>query len=184
MARSLVSKRMIKQVVLLLVALVSAAFGWQQHKGGSSTSYIGQVVGVSDGDTITELDDGQQSHKIRFAFIDAPEKKQAFGMRAKQALSDLVYLKTVKVDVQDTDRYGRSVAQIWLTPEGEASVDVNLAQVKAGFAWHYIQYARKGQTSDAFDAYQAAEQDARENRRGLWQDAAPVEPWLYRRAAK
>ncbi|WP_018149958.1 thermonuclease family protein [Leeia oryzae] len=184
MARSLVSKRMIKQVVLLLVALVSAAFGWQQHKTGSSTSYMARVVGVSDGDTITVLDDQQQSRKIRFAFIDAPEKKQAYGMRAKQALSDLVYLQSVKVDVQDTDRYGRTVAQIWLTPEGGAATDINLAQVKAGFAWHYIQYARKGQTTDAFDAYQAAERYARDNRLGLWQDASPVEPWLFRRTAK
>ena len=34
----------------------------------------GRVVGVSDGDTITVLDDAKTQHKIRFAGIDAPEK--------------------------------------------------------------------------------------------------------------
>ena len=47
----------------------------------------GRVVGISDGDTITVLDDAQTQHKIRFAGIDAPEKGQAFGERSKQSLS-------------------------------------------------------------------------------------------------
>jgi endonuclease YncB( thermonuclease family) len=47
----------------------------------------GRVVGVSDGDTITVLDDSKTQHKIRFAGIDAPEKGQAFGERSKQSLS-------------------------------------------------------------------------------------------------
>jgi endonuclease YncB( thermonuclease family) len=34
----------------------------------------GRVVGVSDGDTITVLDESKTQHKIRFAGIDAPEK--------------------------------------------------------------------------------------------------------------
>jgi len=31
------------------------------------------VVGVSDGDTITVLDDSKFQHKVRIAGIDAPE---------------------------------------------------------------------------------------------------------------
>ena len=38
----------------------------------------GKVVRVSDGDTITILDDGKVEEKIRLNRIDAPEKKQAF----------------------------------------------------------------------------------------------------------
>jgi endonuclease YncB( thermonuclease family) len=45
---------------------------------------VGRVVGVSDGDTITVLDDAKTQHKVRFAGIDAPEKGQAFGERSKQ----------------------------------------------------------------------------------------------------
>jgi endonuclease YncB( thermonuclease family) len=47
----------------------------------------GRVVGISDGDTITVIDDAKSQHKIRFAGIDAPEKGQAFGERSKQSLS-------------------------------------------------------------------------------------------------
>ena len=43
----------------------------------------GRVVGVSDGDTITVLDDAKTQQKIRFAGIDAPEKRQPFGERSK-----------------------------------------------------------------------------------------------------
>lgn len=57
----------------------------------------GKVVGVSDGDTITVLDDGKTEHKIRFAGIDAPEKGQAFGERSKQSLSALVFQKRVEL---------------------------------------------------------------------------------------
>ena len=39
------------------------------------------MVGVSDGDTITVLNDAKVQHKIRLAGIDAPEKGQAFGER-------------------------------------------------------------------------------------------------------
>lgn len=46
---------------------------------------VGKVVGVTDGDTITLLVDKTQV-KIRLAGIDAPESKQPFGTKAKQAL--------------------------------------------------------------------------------------------------
>lgn len=47
----------------------------------------GYVVAISDGDTVTVLDDRHQQHKIRLAGIDAPEKAQAFGERSKQNLA-------------------------------------------------------------------------------------------------
>jgi endonuclease YncB( thermonuclease family) len=55
----------------------------------------GRVVGISDGDTITVLDDTKTQHKIRLAAIDAPEKGQVFGERSKQSLSALVFQKRV-----------------------------------------------------------------------------------------
>ena len=51
--------------------------------------------------------------KIRLHQIDAPEKKQNFGQRSKQSLSELIYGKTVKVDVADIDKYGRTAGTIW-----------------------------------------------------------------------
>ena len=71
------------------------------------------MVGVSDGDTITILDDAKTQHKIRFAGIDAPEKGQAFGERSKQSLSALVFQKRVEARCHKKDRYGREVCAVY-----------------------------------------------------------------------
>jgi endonuclease YncB( thermonuclease family) len=78
------------RVLLILFALVLPASAQQQ-------TITGKVVGVTDGDTITVLDDQKRQHKIRLDGIDAPESNQDFGSRAKQSLSDLVFGKTVTV---------------------------------------------------------------------------------------
>lgn len=134
----------------------------------------GKVVGVADGDTVTLLDDAKRQHKIRLSGIDAPEKKQAFGQRSKESLSDLVFAKTVDVETDKVDRYGRQVGKIWIN-----GVDANLEQVKRGMAWHYKQYAREQSKKDQRD-YAEAEVEAREARRGLWVDASPIAPWDFR----
>ena len=66
----------------------------------------GKVVRVADGDTVTILVDETQ-HRIRLDGIDCPELKQAFGRKAKDFVSDLVFGETVKVVYEDTDFYGR-----------------------------------------------------------------------------
>lgn len=42
----------------------------------------GRVVGVSDGDTVTVLDEYNKQNKIRLSGIDAPEKAQAYGQKS------------------------------------------------------------------------------------------------------
>ena len=81
---------------------------------GEATSWSGEVVGVKDGDTIVVLHDSR-GETIRLYGIDAPEKGQDFGNRAKQALSGLVFGKTVEIKPMDTDRYGRTVAMVSLS---------------------------------------------------------------------
>src|SRR5262245_43396311 len=57
----------------------------------------GRVVAIADGDTLTVLDDEKTQHKIRLAGIDAPEKGQPFGQKAKENLSRLVFGQTVTI---------------------------------------------------------------------------------------
>jgi endonuclease YncB( thermonuclease family) len=64
----------------------------------------GKVVAIADGDTLTVLDGANARHKIRLAGIDAPEKKQPFGTKAREALADKVFGKAERVDVVDVDR--------------------------------------------------------------------------------
>lgn len=134
----------------------------------------GQVVGVTDGDTITVLDGKRTQHKVRLGGIDAPEKAQAFGKRSKEHLSSLVYGKQVTVETEKQDRYGRTVGKVLV-----GGRDTNLAMILAGFAWHYKKYEGEQSPSDRL-LYAAAEQEAREAHRGLWHDQTVTAPWDYR----
>jgi len=134
----------------------------------------GRVVGVSDGDTITVLDSTNTQHKVRLSGIDAPEKKQPFGQRSKESLSDLVFDKPVTVDTDKQDRYGRKVGKVLV--DGQ---DANLEQVKRGFAWHYKAYEREQPSIDR-KVYAGAETEAKAARLGLWADTEPVPPWEFR----
>ena len=74
----------------------------------------GRCVGVTDGDTIRVLTADQQQFRIRLAWIDAPEKSQAFCQRAKQAMSELVFGKEVELRVYGLDKYGRTLATVFV----------------------------------------------------------------------
>lgn len=134
----------------------------------SGEEWTGKVVGVSDGDTLTVMRSGK-GEKVRLHGIDAPEKTQAFGEKARQFTSAACFGKDARVVVHDTDRYGRTVGEVWV-----GGVCHNLALVKAGFAWHYRQYSKD-------EAYAQAEAEARKAKAGLWKDANPVAPWEFRR---
>lgn len=75
---------------------------------------ISVVVGVADGDTVTVLDADKTQQKVRVAGIDAPEKAQLFGQRAKQRMSALVFGKEVRFEGSKRDRYGRTVSKVRL----------------------------------------------------------------------
>jgi endonuclease YncB( thermonuclease family) len=149
----------------------------------------GRVVAISEGDTITVLDRANKQRKIRLAGIDAPEKAQPFGTRARQHLSELIYLKQVDVEWRKYDRYGRIVGKIFVAPPSGCSageprcpktVDAGLVLVATGLAWTYKQYAKE-QPPEERQRYARAEWDARAKRIGLWQDKNPVPPWEWRR---
>lgn len=127
----------------------------------------GQVVGVTDGDTLTVLINKQQV-KIRLAEIDAPEMRQDYGQRAKQALSTLVFKKAVVVEVNSRDKYGRTLARIYAD-----GLDVNAEMVRLGYAWVYRKYARDPHLL-------IAETEARASHRGLWAGKTALPPWEWR----
>jgi micrococcal nuclease len=64
----------------------------------------GKVVSIADGDTLTVLTPEKQQIKVRLSGIDTPERKQAFGTQAKQALSSKVFSKTIRVQDNGKDR--------------------------------------------------------------------------------
>jgi endonuclease YncB( thermonuclease family) len=134
----------------------------------------GRVVGITDGDTLTVLNEARQQVRVRLAEIDTPEARQPYGNRARQMLSDLAFGKAVRVVVQDTDRYGRKVGRIYA-----GSADVNAEMVRQGAAWVYRQYSRDL-------SLLRLEAEARAARRGLWAlpEAERTAPWEWRAAER
>ena len=103
--------------VILVVLLLSGS--------AMSSELQGRVVSIADGDTFTLLTADKQQIRIRLAEIDTPESGQPYGNRAKQALSQLVFGKDVRVEVQDIDRYGRTVGRPYV---GDVDVCAELVE--------------------------------------------------------
>lgn len=140
------------------------------------TRYSGEVQSVHDGDTIRVRDEDGRVHKIRLAYIDAPELKQASGQDSTDALRGRIEGHHVNVVRFGLDRYQREVGQIWFGNE-----DVNLWMVREGRAWHYQSIAKKEQSKADYARYQLAEWQAKQNRLGLWHNPDAVAPWQFRR---
>jgi endonuclease YncB( thermonuclease family) len=107
--------------VLLLFVLSAPAL--------ASVDY-GRVTAVLDGDTIEVLHN-QHPERIRLSGIDCPEKGQAYGQRAKQAASELVYGKEVTLQTHGLDKYMRTIGDVIL-PDG---MSLNQELVKEGWGW-------------------------------------------------
>ena len=129
--------------------------------------FTGKVIGVTDGDTIKVLVN-RKTVKVRLEGIDAPEAKQSFGNKSKQALSKIAFGKIVVVKKTGEDRYGRTLGVIMV-----GSVDVNAKMIEDGWAWHYKNYNDEERLSKL-------EVEARKTKRGLWADPNPLAPWDYR----
>ena len=142
-------------------------------RADSSVAAVGcKVVGVLDGDTIDCLKSGNVLLRVRLDQIDAPEKGQAFGNAAKKHLSNYVFGQDVMLKVAGTDRYGRTLAEVFV-----GSLNVNMAMVRDGYAWAYVQYVRN-------QWYVRAQESAIIGERGLWRDEEPVYPADYRRGVR
>jgi endonuclease YncB( thermonuclease family) len=139
---------------------------------------VGKVIGVADGDTLTLLDSNRTRHRIRLDGIDAPERSQPYGQRARQSLASLAHGRTAQAHCGKVDRYGRAVCRV--TVDG---VDVGLEQIRRGFAWHYVRYANE-QPETERSAYAQAERAARSSGAGLWSYRDPTPPWDFRRAQR
>jgi len=104
-------------ILLLLLATLTA----------QAATFVGKVVGVSDGDTITVLAAGNKQFKIRLLAIDTPESGQAYGDKAKQALSKKIFGKVVTFKRDEMDRCKRILGDVYLDTQW-----INLELVKEG----------------------------------------------------
>ncbi|HSI57182.1 MAG TPA: thermonuclease family protein [Ideonella sp.] len=152
-------------VALALLGLLLALPGWALE---------GRVVRVSDGDSLwLRPAAGGRSLRVRLQGIDAPEICQAGGDQARRALEALVLNRTVELQPQGHDDYGRTLARVRVAGPG-ASFDVGARLVADGAAWSY-------RYRDDLGPYRAEELRAIAARRGLHAHAPAVLPREFRR---
>ena len=111
--------------------------------------------------------------KIRLSYIDAPELRQAFGVRSKNYLTNLVLDKKVQIDTYRKDRYNRIIGEVYIHDD-KGSIFVNAKLIKSGNAWVYKRYRNNRYLINLEDY-------AKTNNNGLWSTKNPLEPWEYRK---
>lgn len=150
---------------LALLAILASGCGGSGSECGVTEATVARIV---DGDTI-ELDNGQ---KIRYLMVNTPEttggKNECYGSNAVQFNTDLITGKrvTLDYDVQCEDMFGRTLA--YVTVDG---IEVNTELVKRGFAC-VLHIPPNG--DDRADEFEALEDEAKAENRGLWGQCDPI----------
>lgn len=134
----------------------------------TANDFSARVIGISDGDTITVLHDGQRK-KIRLNGIDCPEKSQAFGKQAKIFTANHCLGQEVTIHDYGHDKYGRTIGDVTLADGQSLNADL----VRSGHAWWYRHYSKD-------TSLKSLEADARQSRAGLWSEN-PQPPWEFRK---
>ncbi|BAZ47101.1 hypothetical protein NIES4102_41470 (plasmid) [Chondrocystis sp. NIES-4102] len=80
----------------------------------------------------------------------------------------------------EKDRYGRTVAEVYVPDKKTSAINLNLEMVRGGYAWHYAQYS---DTCTMRDLLIAAEGMAKQEKAGIW-SGNPQPPWEWRKANK
>jgi micrococcal nuclease len=155
----------IRTALLLLIGLPGLA---------GADPFSCRVVAISEGDTFSCLTTENKRLRVRLAEIDAPERKQPYGAEAKLALSELIFEKQVVLHVQEMDRYGRTLARVYV-----GARDVNYTLVEQGAAWADTKQLKDHRLKDG-------ETLARNMGKGLWRlpPEDRVAPWEWRYAGR
>lgn len=155
-----------------LVPLILLVIGGILPAPAAAATLSGEVIYVSDGDTLLLRTPAGDKEWIRLAEIDAPEKDQPGGLEAKEALMQRVKGRKVEVDYENRDGYGRLIGNIH-----HDGYNLNVEMVRSGLAWVYRRY------SDSPELLRF-EQEAKAQRIGLWAAPNPVMPWEWRKKMK
>lgn len=155
-----------KRKLLSLLILLSSIFPVQAM---AQTSISCKVVSISDGDSFTCLTPAKKNIKVRMNQIDAPERQQDFGNAARRKLSEMIYLKNVRLTSYGKDKYKRVLAEVFVNNQ-----NINQKMVESGYAWAYREYLQS-------EKYLSLEQQARNNLLGLWSQPNPIYPSDFRK---
>ncbi len=94
--------------------------------------------------------------------------------RSTRSLARIINGRKVVVEWIKTDEYKRRVGKVLMDQQ-----DVCLEQIRSGMAWHFKRYQHE-QSDQERELYDRFKIEARSARKGLWADAAPIQPWVIR----
>lgn len=156
---------------LSMVCLAGTLSGCTESQAAPITSSAATVVRVVDGDTVDLLDTNRGRIRLRLSGIDAPESVKrgytiaCWGIQASDYAKRLLTGQQVTLltdpDADVHDRYGRSLGAI-LLPDGS---NFAVEAARSGNAHSYVYDHRPGRWATEIAA---AEQEARQQSRGLW----------------
>jgi endonuclease YncB( thermonuclease family) len=160
---------------LLMLSIVMLQSPARAQRPTVPEVFVGIVIRISDGDTLWVQPDAtpgatrRKPVKVRLVGLDAPERCQAHGPQATEALTRWALHRRVEVRRRAIDEHGRALGTLWI--EGE---DVGVRLVREGHAWSARYRGDPG-------PYAREEAEARTARRGLFAEAAPQPPREFRR---
>lgn len=153
-----------KLIVFIIVFFLSWSVSAQ------AKTLQGMVTHVSDGDTLwIKTDAKAKPIKVRLQGVDAPESCQPWGKEAGDALRQRLLQQTVSLNTRAKDDYDRALGR--LQHQGQ---DVGQWLVSQGHAWSYHHRRDPG-------PYAAEQAAAKKARVGMWAQANPVEPRVFRK---
>lgn len=171
---------------MVVVAIAPKLFNQQINAaidsaaGGQNTEWYQLVEGsVYDGDTL-RVARGNEELKIRFCGIDAPEIKQAGGKASRDHLRGLIAQGDGSIGVVpiEKDRYGRTVADLFVMRSNGSEIHLNSQMLLDGHAYHYAQYSGNCPQPELLVQ---AEEIGKSNNAGLWASPNAQRPWDYRK---
>jgi endonuclease YncB( thermonuclease family) len=161
-------------IVIVRVLVVILCLGFLSNAACEAPAHdTGRVVRVLDGDSLIVRQADGEDIEVRLFGIDAPEYRQPWSRKSRQALSRLAGDRLVRLEVRAVDRYGRSVAVLRRVSD---ELDVGREMVRLGQAWVYRRYTDDGTLI-------TLEVEARAAGLGLWSmpESQRIPPWEWRR---
>jgi micrococcal nuclease len=129
-----------------------------------------KVIGISDGDTFI-IDMEGTKDKVRLIGVDTPEKnderkpKQCYSQEASEFTKQKVLDKWVSLVADpksdNRDKYGRLLRYVYISGEGDLSLNYQLIINGYGFAIEAFDYTDK-------ISFLKAQDEASSNKVGLW----------------
>jgi len=148
-------------IVLIILGSLNAAI--------ADDHITGKVITVVDGTTVHVQAADKQIYNVRLFGIDSPELTQEYGDDARKLLEKLVLEKSVTIKIVGKDRWGRYLGEMMI----DGKVDPRIELLEQGLTW----------TSEKSPAPELEEYrvKAQQRGKGLWKQADPTPPWIYRR---